>query len=141
MEQRERNRTRAANWYRENREHHSAKMQDWRSANPERAREITDDWRRRNPERANNLDRKKSMAHRARQAGVRSENVDPGTVFMRDEGICGVCREPVDAARFEIDHIVPMSAGGPHTYDNVQLAHSDCNKRKGTKLPDELVAA
>ena len=31
-----------------------------------------------------------------------------------------------------IDHIKPMSKGGSHTWDNVQVAHRGCNTRKGT---------
>jgi len=31
-----------------------------------------------------------------------------------------------------IDHIKPMSRGGGHTWDNVQVAHRGCNTKKGT---------
>ena len=33
-----------------------------------------------------------------------------------------------------IDHIVPISRGGTHTWDNIQLAHRKCNSSKGVKL-------
>ena len=33
-----------------------------------------------------------------------------------------------------IDHIVPMSRGGGHTWDNVQVAHAICNSLKGNKV-------
>lgn len=33
-----------------------------------------------------------------------------------------------------IDHIIPMSKGGGHTWDNVQVAHRGCNTRKGNKV-------
>ena len=36
--------------------------------------------------------------------------------------------------RPEIDHIVPISAGGAHVWDNVQLLCRDCNSRKSAKL-------
>lgn len=32
-----------------------------------------------------------------------------------------------------IDHITPISMGGMHSWDNVQLAHRICNSRKGNK--------
>lgn len=36
-----------------------------------------------------------------------------------------------------IDHIVPMSKGGGHTWDNVQVAHIICNSEKGDKVVSE----
>ena len=35
--------------------------------------------------------------------------------------------DPMSAS---LDHIVPLSRGGTHTLDNVQLAHLACNERK-----------
>ena len=34
-----------------------------------------------------------------------------------------------------IDHVVPLSKGGTHTWDNVHLAHKRCNMVKGNKYP------
>lgn len=33
-----------------------------------------------------------------------------------------------------IDHIRPLSKGGTHTWDNVQLAHLKCNIKKGNRV-------
>ena len=33
-----------------------------------------------------------------------------------------------------IDHIKPMSKGGSHTWDNVQVAHRICNTKKGAEI-------
>ena len=33
-----------------------------------------------------------------------------------------------------IDHTVPVSKGGTHTWDNVQLAHFYCNRVKGNNI-------
>lgn len=73
---------------------------------------------------------------RARVYGVRYEPVDRTIVFTRDGWVCKICDSRVvrDTSelrlRASIDHIIPMSIGGPHTYDNVQLAHVGCNSRK-----------
>jgi 5-methylcytosine-specific restriction endonuclease McrA len=77
-----------------------------------------------------------TQARRARLRGAFVEDVDPLIVFQRDRGICALCSKPVDpAARWDIDHIEPVSKGGAHSYDNVQLAHKFCNQSKGNKLP------
>jgi 5-methylcytosine-specific restriction endonuclease McrA len=63
------------------------------------------------------------------------DDVDPRVVFERDKGVCGICLTPVDpASKWEIDHIVPISKGGPHAYANVQLSHRRCNRSKSARL-------
>nr|DAP09017.1 MAG TPA: HNH endonuclease [Caudoviricetes sp.] len=64
-------------------------------------------------------------------------------IFERDEWTCGICNEPVDPdSEFpdlrspSLDHVIPLSKGGSHTRDNVQLAHYICNVTKGARLPD-----
>ena len=80
---------------------------------------------------------------RARQAKQRDAFVAPvnhQAVFERDAGICGICFHVVDLTlRFPdplsptIDHIVPLSKGGVHAPENVQLAHLGCNSSKGAR--------
>ena len=47
-------------------------------------------------------------------------------VFARDGHICQYC----GAAAENIDHVVPRSKGGTHTWDNVVAACRPCNMRK-----------
>jgi 5-methylcytosine-specific restriction endonuclease McrA len=55
------------------------------------------------------------------------------TVFARDGHICQYC-----GARAEsIDHVIPRSRGGTHTWENVVAACRECNCRKENRLPDE----
>lgn len=52
-------------------------------------------------------------------------------VFIRDSYTCQYCgRESNDLT---IDHIVPRSRGGSHTWDNLVAACKPCNHRKGGK--------
>ena len=75
---------------------------------------------------------------RARVYGVRYEPVDRERVFTRDGWRCKCCGgrvhrdAPEHRGRPSLDHIIPMSSGGPHTYDNVQLMHVGCNSAKHT---------
>jgi 5-methylcytosine-specific restriction endonuclease McrA len=67
---------------------------------------------------------------------VHYEPVDRRKIFARDQWICQLCLGPVNPAsthpkwRASLDHILPMSRGGTHTYANLQLAHVSCNSRK-----------
>lgn len=60
------------------------------------------------------------------------------TVYERDENVCQLCLMPVDTSipyphplAATLDHIVPVTAGGTHDIDNLQLAHMACNASKG----------
>ena len=45
--------------------------------------------------------------------------------------ICGICGKPVEYTELQIDHIIPLTRGGPHTYENLQVTHNKCNWSKG----------
>lgn len=71
---------------------------------------------------------------KARKMAAFVEDIDRGVVLERDQGYCGICDELVDPNDFHIDHVIPISLGGAHSYANVQVAHPFCNLRKGAKL-------
>lgn len=54
-------------------------------------------------------------------------------VFGRDGNRCQYCSGPAES----IDHVVPRSRGGKHTWDNVVACCRRCNVRKGNQLPSE----
>jgi 5-methylcytosine-specific restriction endonuclease McrA len=54
-------------------------------------------------------------------------------VFARDGHRCQYC----GAAAENIDHVVPRSRGGTHTWDNVVAACRPCNTRKEDRLLHE----
>lgn len=68
------------------------------------------------------------------------EHVDPAIVYARADGRCGICSEPVARDAFEVDHIIPLSRGGEHSYANTQAAHRHCNRKKWASLPEEMAA-
>lgn len=63
----------------------------------------------------------------------RSVPLTRNAVFARDGHRCQYCAAPAES----IDHVIPRSRGGPHTWDNVVAACRRCNLRKGNRLPDE----
>lgn len=78
---------------------------------------------------------------RAMERHPGAESIAPREVLERDEWTCGLCGDPIDRAfraphpgTPSIDHILPLSRGGTHTWDNVQAAHLGCNVKKGNRL-------
>jgi len=58
-------------------------------------------------------------------------------IFSRDKYTCQFCGSKPRRDDMTIDHIVPRSRGGRSTWENVVLACTSCNKRKGDRLPSE----
>lgn len=61
------------------------------------------------------------------------------------EPYCAICQGYIDleAPAFsplavEVDHIIPRARGGAlYDLDNLQLTHSRCNRKKGTKMASD----
>lgn len=77
-------------------------------------------------------------ARRAKRFGCTYESVDKQRVFDRDKWRCQICGVKVDGKTAELDHIVPMSMGGAHSYANTQCACMPCNRKKGAKPLGQL---
>ncbi len=56
-------------------------------------------------------------------------------VFIRDNYTCQYCgRQSHDLT---LDHVMPKSRGGAHTWENLAAACKECNHRKGNNTPEE----
>ena len=55
-------------------------------------------------------------------------------LMLRDRGRCGYCGGHAET----IDHVIPRSKGGPHTWENTVASCAPCNHRKADKLLSEL---
>jgi 5-methylcytosine-specific restriction endonuclease McrA len=82
---------------------------------------------------------------RARYYGVPYEYVSRRKVYDRDGWQCGICSELIDRTlaypdprSASLDHVIPISLGGPHTAANCQAAHLSCNVGKSNRVGDEL---
>lgn len=80
---------------------------------------------------------------RARKQALPTEFFQHAEVFERDGWICQLCTEPVDRMLAypdpmsqSLDHVIPLSRGGHHVWDNVQLAHLICNTRKQARIEE-----
>ncbi len=70
---------------------------------------------------------------RAKANGGWDDDVTMKALLARDGEECSLCGRQVITGLPWIDHIVPLSKGGSHTWDNVQVAHHICNARKGVR--------
>jgi len=144
-------RERHRNWYERNKDEHNArvianrtkdaeKYTEYRRshyrANKELALEQARQWRANNPE----LVRAYCQARRARLMDAYVEAVDPAVVFERDGYTCQRCGQQLSPESQypsrnypTVDHIVPLTRGGEHSYANVQTMCMGCNSEKGNR--------
>ncbi len=58
-------------------------------------------------------------------------------LWHRDSGECQYCSKNVTISNATIDHVIPKSRGGGHTWENLVIACSKCNGKKGSRLLGE----
>ena len=122
-------------WNRANRE----KVAEWRARNPGVIDATRKRWLNANREQANVYVQRRLMLKR----GAYVEDVRRSVLYERDGGRCGICGQHVGIEDASVDHVLPLSKGGEHSYANTQIAHLSCNVRKGNRvltLPDSLTA-
>ena len=83
--------------------------------------------------------------HRLRAAPDHHDEITLFELGERDGWRCHLCGGKVPNRDHknrvldpEIDHLVPVSAGGSHTWDNVALAHRRCNYERREVGPAQL---
>ena len=91
--------------------------------------------------RINDIRRRKKL----KENGIIEWDINIERLIKRDGQVCEICGGDVNLKDFHyteeghfiardkypsIDHIKPVSKGGTHTWDNVQLAHRQCNSFK-----------
>lgn len=138
-------------WYAANRERQAARQQARRDADPDKARR--QDMERYQRNKAKRIALAAEGWHKRRALKMQSPRVAGITkaALRKIHGdacrYCGttmqfiVCKNaqyvPDQAT---IEHIVPLSKGGAHDWENVALACRRCNLRKNRRTPDEWEA-
>jgi len=83
--------------------------------------------------------RERARASRRRRRAQRRHNgfepYEDAAILARSCGKCVYCGEPATT----IDHVVPLSRGGPDIESNVVGACLRCNLKKGAKTVEEFV--
>lgn len=83
---------------------------------------------------------------RAIERGIHADRIDPLKVFARDKWTCHLCgiktperlRGTYEPRAPELDHVVPLAAGGTHTWGNVKCSCRQCNGMKSDKAMGQL---
>lgn len=91
----------------------------------------TQKWRAENPEKSKeNCRRSQAM----RWFNAEAKRVAYAKIYEEENGVCYLCCKPVERKGAHFDHVVPLSKGGSHTFDNIRVTHRTCNLRKGAKI-------
>ena len=99
-------------------------------------------WRQNNPDKVAEINRRRRQKIKAIKGNIETENYGGlSAVFIRDNGRCAYCGlsliitgDSRDKHQATIDHVAPMSLGGPDVEWNVILACKPCNSSKQASL-------
>lgn len=107
-------------------EKHRAKARERYAQDPELMQERCRRSRQKDP----TASRRAAHERRARIKGASEiERIDREAVIARDKSICHICGKKV-TRDITLDHLIPLSEGGPHTMANLRVAHRSCNSKR-----------
>lgn len=66
------------------------------------------------------------------------DDIDRQALYNMYEGLCYLCWSPTNGD-WHLEHIIPLSRGGLHCWENVAVSCQPCNQRKFTKTFAEFV--
>lgn len=76
------------------------------------------------------------------------EKIRTNDLVARDGFDCQICNIVIDWAKRRerkwwpsLDHVIPISKGGPHTLNNTRMVHLGCNMKKGARLEEYAEAS
>ena len=61
-------------------------------------------------------------------------------LFGQQEGRCNGCKTDFPFRAFEVDHVIPQARGGTDHIENLQLLCGHCNRTKGDRPQEYLIA-
>lgn len=100
---------------------------------------------RKTANRINEINRRAAL----KKNGKIDYSISLAKLRKKEKDTCHICKEKCDISDYEIsdegyfiagerypsiDHVIPVSKGGTHTWDNVRLAHRRCNTIKSDKI-------
>ena len=100
-------------------------------------------------------ERQRLHAHKSRRRAqkrgasvVDHDKITLARLLLRDGAVCRLCglmtdyeSGPQSATYPSVDHIVPLSQGGAHAWQNVRIVHRLCNMVRGNRLDAPIQTA
>lgn len=121
-------------------------IKKWANKNIEKKRLTKALWRINNKERHLEQDRGQKRRRRAKKRNSGFEKYTEEQVLSSYGSCCYICNKRIDFSAprstaesgwqygLHIDHLIPISKGGPDTLENVRPAHGICNVKKGARI-------
>ncbi len=100
----------------------------WRSENREKSIESSLKWQSENPEAIRLIWNRKS----AKRKAIKLNRLHPDHNFEIERAMYSKARELYKATgiRYDVDHVIPLSKGGWHHHDNLQVLDHNTNSSK-----------
>lgn len=105
------------------------------------------EWNAANPEKRKAMHHRDRLKRRGLKREQYVENVTRDRLMERDNWTCHLCGEKIPkSAQYphprygSIDHIIPISLGGEHSYANTAASHLRCNIVKGNRAAGDQLA-
>lgn len=151
-EKREELNAKSRQWQIENDERFKSYQANYRKENVVRERARSDAWRQKHKEREQFRKKASAILHRERRRvgeinrraakmrsgeGLSKEIVE--RLLLLQQGKCACCNCELHESGFHLDHIQPLSKGGPHSDSNIQLLCPRCNLSKSAKDPIQFM--
>ena len=134
---------RTRQWRAKNKEHLREYNRRYRAANLDRILAKHKEWLEANKDKESWVRYRREHGllqfYKRRDLTMGGDAITLRKLAERDNWRCHICGKRVSEKRWSMDHLVPLSKGGPHTFANVALAHLKCNQRRGVdRLPAQL---
>ncbi len=78
------------------------------------------------------------MRKRTNYGGISQASIRE--MLERQNFRCALTGKPLTPETAEVDHILPVSRGGTHTIDNLQILHKSINRSKSTLDNEEFIS-
>lgn len=140
----------SSTWARKNRQRSREIKTAWRLRNPDQMKTARANWKANNPKKvkankkrrlklqpemnANNVQRNRARRHGVQILSFTGEQLRSRLAYYGNN--CWICGYPADG----VDHVKPVTRGGPHLLANIRPACLSCNASKHDDWPFDLQA-